>query len=59
MAETIQLWRCVECGKWSIAKDRPRKHRKLIQDPDAGRFATPQVYYCGPWEGWTATKDEP
>ena len=28
MSET--LWRCIECGKWSHAKRRPKHHERFV-----------------------------
>jgi hypothetical protein len=35
MTETIRLWRCTRCGKWSHAKRQPKQHRRFMRaEPD-------------------------
>lgn len=32
MSETVTMWRCVECGKWSHAKKQPKFHERGMYD---------------------------
>lgn len=32
----LQIHRCVQCGKWSHAKKRPKKHQRIIVDKGQG-----------------------
>lgn len=67
--ETVEVWRCSRCGKWSHAKRRPRQHERRVELPAAGDvvLATdhgldpddgprPYVIACGPFERWVAVR---
>lgn len=30
--ESVQLWRCQGCGKWSHAKKQPKKHQRWVRE---------------------------
>lgn len=34
--ESVQLWRCTVCGKWSHAKTQPRKHQRWVTEGQPG-----------------------
>lgn len=32
--DSVQLWRCKGCGKWSHAKKQPKKHFRTVYEGD-------------------------
>lgn len=34
--DTVQIFRCQGCGKWSHAKKQPRKHQRWVQPGEDG-----------------------
>lgn len=49
MSESVTLWRCAECGKWSTAKRRPTHHKRLIRTLVGPPF---DEYVAEGPEGW-------
>lgn len=43
MSETVTVWRCSTCGKWSHAKRRPSSHKRLIRGLVADGTGTPDL----------------
>jgi hypothetical protein len=68
--DTVTMWRCATCGKWSHAKRKPYRHRRYVvtgtktvaeQEWDTGAWYDAEVpdgdfQPCGPFEQWTATR---
>jgi hypothetical protein len=55
--ETVVLWRCRGCGKWSHARSRPRTHLRKEPLMEAGvRMGTLGIV-CGPFVRWHAQPD--
>lgn len=51
----VDLWRCEACGRWSHAKRRPTRHRRLevVSDSDYGEITAERI--CGPFRRYIAT----
>lgn len=69
----VQIWRCTECDKWSHAKRKPRRHLRLVVDPEDvpadkiarweysanPEYADAAWVHCGPFEEWRAVRFDP
>ena len=66
--DSVQIYRCTTCGKWSHAKKQPKKHQRTIWegqpgfDPDLAEpepwdYDGPLVNYveCGPFTPFIAS----
>lgn len=66
--DTVQIFRCQGCGKWSHAKKQPKKHTRIViegRDPEFDEDlaepqnwddGTPAGHYidCGPFAPYVA-----
>lgn len=59
-SESVQMWRCFACGKWSHAKRRPSEHQRFERDKDEyGETVGSREIVCGPFERFVAVKEDP
>lgn len=59
MSETVTIWRCRECGKWSHAKRDPIAHGRYVDTlDDDGCKVGRHTVWCGPFDRLTAQLDD-